>query len=1187
MKNQKYAVVMAPDRAFEVLQSSDGDALFFSIGTDNVFYLTREVTDTSTGWNRLDLSSALASQHGGAAVAAKAFSVAQSAKTLGVDLALVVTVSGQDYVYLSLGNANTDASWGNGVTWTVVPFDAGIAAPNPMTIADVFIMNIPTSAGNAVENIFADVVRTPGDPLNLLDRYYITPGASRKWNLQKLAADLAAGSISSCLGQRAGDPIPGIYTFGTINGQPELLFTPQYNYFRPTVAPSPARLTVPAGASAVASTLNASGASNLFVAATGGLYVFTPTNQKDLATPVQVVAGGLVAGASALAAASTATTTAVWGTDPQGALFYVTCPAGREADPAAWSHPLPLLPAAEGFAFYLNLGAGNNVLFAHVDGQNLVQLTQDPVTTDWHQRSILLPPTSTGDVVEYNSFTTHIQVLDDNNVAAPNTALSVTATSPVSVYLNDVYHLLSPTVPANVTTDATGVLTAVQETQSLAAVCFRVALTGNPSVAADINPMSNALTKLGTVQTGDDLSNIQVTNADGSQQPLVPASVPAGDRDAAAKSIAQFVTINDGLPQDGSRQTAAAAARAQAAAAAPAARARTATVPSVWGVSFAGGGLTYHEGPDAVRQFGPRLAAVGATVAPRGLAAPEDLGSVIEVAAGDFFDWLASIFDDVESFVVQEVNGLYHFLATIAGEVYDVLLDCVAAVVHAVEFVFNKIEVFFEDLIKWLGFLFQWGDILRTHAVLKNLFNTYMNKCVDSLGTARADIQAAFTDVQNYLDAWAGIPSNIPPSLSGGTLDGTTSSAGQAPGQDTPQANWGLHHLKSNAASGDTSAQPGQGIADDILSVLQPLADALEREKDVFQAAYQSFKADIIDKIHQLSFPQIVEGVFAIVADALLQSVENVLLAAVDVLVALVEGALDGLNATIDIPVISWVYQQVTGDELSLLDLSCLVAAIPVTICYKLIANAAPFPDNATTSALISAPDWASIQKIINNSPGMLTARPEALTPKALTTEALAPAATISTSDNNICVLTGGIASAVGALSLSIFSPLKQKFPEVKTFSVINGLSYLLYVAPDMMGQIPDLQNAKWWAIFNNTVSDLMVVKSMVDMGVGLTPAQSAARGAWDPVSPWLDFGGNIVWQVPTTAALFDPENQNTAGILSYFGGTCFDCNGVLSPVLADDSEPITWAVFVALAAFFNLAYGAMSCAASVLTFES
>jgi hypothetical protein len=114
-----------------------------------------------------------------------------------------------------------------------------------------------------------------------------------------------------------------------------------------------------------------------------------------------------------------------------------------------------------------------------------------------------------------------------------------------------------------------------------------------------------------------------------------------------------------------------------------------------------------------------------------------------------------------------------------------------------------------------------------------------------------------------------------------------------------------------------------------------------------------------------------------------------------------------------------------------------------------------------------------------------------------------------------------------------------------------------------------------------------MVVKAMVDMGVGLTAEGSEAQGAWNPVSPWLDFVGNILWQVPTTAAIFDSENQNKAGILSFWGGTCFDCNGILSPALADDSEPISWGVLVALATVFNLAYGAMSCAASVLSYES
>src|SRR5207245_2273100 len=94
-------------------------------------------------------------------------------------------------------------------------------------------------------------------------------------------------------------------------------------------------------------------------------------------------------------------------------------------------------------------------------------------------------------------------------------------------------YLLSPTVPVNVTADATGVLTVVQETQSLAAVCFRVALAGSPGVVADVNPMSKALATLGTVRSGDDLGAVQGTNPDGTRQPLCPAPRPADGRGAA------------------------------------------------------------------------------------------------------------------------------------------------------------------------------------------------------------------------------------------------------------------------------------------------------------------------------------------------------------------------------------------------------------------------------------------------------------------------------------------------------------------------------------------------------------------------------------------------------------------------------------------------------------------------------
>jgi hypothetical protein len=50
----------------------------------------------------------------------------------------------------------------------------------------------------------------------------------------------------------------------------------------------------------------------------------------------------------------------------------------------------------------------NNTLFAHLDSTNMLQVTQDPVTSEWTSRNIHLPPTGINDLIEYNSYTTQI-----------------------------------------------------------------------------------------------------------------------------------------------------------------------------------------------------------------------------------------------------------------------------------------------------------------------------------------------------------------------------------------------------------------------------------------------------------------------------------------------------------------------------------------------------------------------------------------------------------------------------------------------------------------------------------------------------------------------------------------------------------------------------------------------------------
>jgi hypothetical protein len=55
------------------------------------------------------------------------------------------------------------------------------------------------------------------------------------------------------------------------------------------------------------------------------------------------------------------------------------------------------------------------------------------------------------------------------------------STSPVTVYINDVYYVLTNAIP-----NVTGTITVIQETQFLTATCF-ITLSDSPIVFADVN----------------------------------------------------------------------------------------------------------------------------------------------------------------------------------------------------------------------------------------------------------------------------------------------------------------------------------------------------------------------------------------------------------------------------------------------------------------------------------------------------------------------------------------------------------------------------------------------------------------------------------------------------------------------------------------------------------------------------
>ncbi|MEM9232346.1 MAG: hypothetical protein AAGB10_22385, partial [Pseudomonadota bacterium] len=231
MKNQKQALVMSAERRFDALQTREGRGLFFSIGDDDAFYLTQELSGTDTGWKKHDLAAPLRDLHGGAEVKAVDFKVFQETAGGAVDIALAVSSQGQDHLYMAFDLDNSEGVWSQEIDWQLMAYDdTGREVPK-MQIAKVDL-----AAAKSQKFVMVDILVEPDGDTDFIFRYYVDPTkklTGRVWNQHDLGANFDAGTVRSALGRKGGERVDGTYTLGSVHGAEQLIYTPLYNPFNP------------------------------------------------------------------------------------------------------------------------------------------------------------------------------------------------------------------------------------------------------------------------------------------------------------------------------------------------------------------------------------------------------------------------------------------------------------------------------------------------------------------------------------------------------------------------------------------------------------------------------------------------------------------------------------------------------------------------------------------------------------------------------------------------------------------------------------------------------------------------------------------------------------------------------------------------------------------------------------------
>ena len=171
---------------------------------------------------------------------------------------------------------------------------------------------------------------------------------------------------------------------------------------------------------------------------------------------------------------------------------------------------------------------------------------------------------------------------------------------------------------------------------------------------------------------------------------------------------------------------------------------------------------------------------------------PIDPNLAFEVIAEDAFKRLKYAYEEATDFIISEVEGGFHFIIKIGSDIYRIVINSVNALLHAAEFIFNKIKIGFEKLKRWLGYVFNWSDFVVTHNFLKTMFNVYSDNVVNGINSFTGNVETLFNNMTIDVTSWANI-STLPKIV-----------AGNNPPPDsfyTPHGYYMIHHYKNGNMS--------------------------------------------------------------------------------------------------------------------------------------------------------------------------------------------------------------------------------------------------------------------------------------------------------------------------------------------------------------------------------------------------
>lgn len=760
----------------------------------------------------------------------------------------------------------------------------------------------------------------------------------------------------------------------------------------------PVTTVLPGTFTAVNATLDAQGTPNIF-----GLFPSLLGNES--AQGIYFIAGNGTHLPDQLTAAGPLMATLVSGNNAQGGLQLLALDINgqlyhmdQDTGATTWKNLVQLTTTQTFRSLQATVNnAGQLDAFAIGTDGTLYHVWQETASTDWQIDEIeIAPPTA---IEMFTAYRTTVIFYDNNDAVASGTDVQIFTDQAVTLQINGATASLQPGTPWTGTADPAGQVTLSCQTGTLGTTGLSAwSSFMDAGTQLSIDPSGPIQQTFATLSTdGSTLLGINIVNSEGQTVPLLQGTENRNAAGDVSQAIVQSMSLTGYTDQPSAgkylhRRADRRVARTYSVSnGLPPGRIDVSRVPDQhWQVDFTSGKPVFRHLTAEQAAASIRASALLPPVA--------GFLGILDADWGDVFDAVANGIMSIASWTITKVGQTIQASITLAigaaQAVFNAVLNFVQQCVDLAEAVFDFVQVTFENLFSWLGFLFDWSDILLAKdgvafifeqlfdmstqmlQYLQNQVNTTMSGWQESIagwfdqiiGNTLAQnsiLQAQTQQQQSYaepMDSELLNSKNIVFSGFVQNMDGSSVPAGFGTLVTDPNDPISLAVAALEAASNNYQSGSDQANFAAALTYFENMAQQLTTAPDqALLSAMSGFLA--------------IFKLLAVSAIQLAQSIVNAILQAIAALLTAIKTA---LTAAWNIPFVSAFYAWLTatdenpdGDQLSALELAALVIAIPGTIATKLLTDNAPFPTPADLTAFESQYTAANIlsQLGLTNTP--------------------------------------------------------------------------------------------------------------------------------------------------------------------------------------------------------------------------